>query len=55
MESEAKIVVRERLSLTLPKECVQWLDKQVEVRKYFSRSHAMEVLILEAMKNEKRE
>jgi Arc/MetJ-type ribon-helix-helix transcriptional regulator len=54
MESEAKIVIRERLSLTLPKECVQWLDKQVEARKYFSRSHAMEVLILEAMKNEKK-
>jgi Arc/MetJ-type ribon-helix-helix transcriptional regulator len=55
MESEAKIVIRERLSLTLPKECVQWLDKQVEARKYFSRSHAMEVLILEAMKEGKKE
>jgi Arc/MetJ-type ribon-helix-helix transcriptional regulator len=55
MESEVKIVIRERLSLTLPKECVQWLDKQVEARKYFSRSHAMEVLILEAMKSEKKE
>jgi metal-responsive CopG/Arc/MetJ family transcriptional regulator len=55
MESEAQTMIRERLSLTLPKECMQWLDKQVEARKYFSRSHAMEVLILEAMKNEKKE
>jgi len=53
MNSEVVTVIRERLSITLPKECVSWLNKQVEARKYFSRSHALEVLILEAMKNEK--
>jgi metal-responsive CopG/Arc/MetJ family transcriptional regulator len=53
MESEVNIVIRERLSITLPKDCVEWLDRQVEVRKYFSRSHAIEVLILEAIKQER--
>ena len=53
MENEVEVLVRERVSITLPKECVEWLDRQVEARKYFSRSHAIEVLILEAMKKEK--
>ena len=55
MNNEVVTVIRERLSITLPKECVSWLDKQVEARKYFSRSHAIEVLILEAIKSEKKE
>jgi metal-responsive CopG/Arc/MetJ family transcriptional regulator len=54
MNSEAMTMVRERLSITLPKECISWLDKQVGVRKYFSRSHALEVLILEAMESQKK-
>jgi Arc/MetJ-type ribon-helix-helix transcriptional regulator len=53
MNNEVETVIRERLSITLPKECVEWIDKQVEARKYFSRSHAIEVLILEAIKKEK--
>jgi len=53
MEEKVEAMPRERISITLPKECVEWLDRQVEARKYFSRSHAIEVLILEAMKKEK--
>jgi Arc/MetJ-type ribon-helix-helix transcriptional regulator len=40
--------------VTLPKECVEWLDKRVESRVYANRSHAIEVLILETMENEKK-
>jgi Arc/MetJ-type ribon-helix-helix transcriptional regulator len=54
MESEVQQVVRERVSITLPKECITWLDKKVEARVYANRSHAVEVLILEAMKKESR-
>jgi Arc/MetJ-type ribon-helix-helix transcriptional regulator len=50
MNSQVETVTRQRLSNTLPKECVDWLNKQVETRKYSSRSHAIEVLILEDMK-----
>ena len=53
MEEKVEAMPRERISITLPKECVEWLDRQVEARKYFSRSQAIEVLILEAMKKEK--
>lgn len=50
MLSKDAEMVRERVSLTLPKECVEWVDKKVESRIYANRSHAIEVLILEAMK-----
>ncbi len=41
---------RERLSITLPTECVEWIDKKVKSRVYSNYSHAIEVLILEAIK-----
>ena len=52
---EVKELVRLPISVTLPKECVEWLDKKVESRVYANRSHGLEVLILEAMRNEKKE
>ena len=50
MGSEELTMVRERLSITLPKECVDWVDEKVKARTYASRSHAIEVLILKEMK-----
>ena len=55
MESKVVEVVRERVSITLPKECLEWIDKKIEARTYANRSHALEVLILEAVKSEKNE
>jgi len=55
MESEVTGMVRERVSITLPKECIAWIDKKVENRTYANRSHAIEVIVLEAMKQEKKE
>jgi metal-responsive CopG/Arc/MetJ family transcriptional regulator len=46
-------MVRERISITLPKEIVDWLDKKIKDRIYANRSHAIEVIILQAMKREK--
>lgn len=40
---------RIHISITLPKECVDWLDKRVESRIFHNRSHALEVVILKAM------
>ncbi len=55
MEIEGVSMVRERVSITLPKELLEWIDKKIEARIYANRSHAIEVLILEAMKREKKE
>jgi Arc/MetJ-type ribon-helix-helix transcriptional regulator len=40
------------ISVTLPKEAVEWLDEKVKNRTYANRSHAVEVLILEAKRKE---
>ncbi len=50
MQSDGGKMPRERVSLTLPKECLDWIDDKVKSRTYSNRSHAMEVLVLEAMK-----
>jgi len=52
MKIEVDNLVRERVSITLPKECVEWIDKKVEKRTYANRSHAIEVFILEAIEKE---
>ena len=41
---------RERVSLTLPQECVDWIDDKIKSRTYATRSHALEVIVLEGMK-----
>lgn len=53
MESKGNSMVRERVSITLPKECIAWIDKRIESRVYANRSHAIEVLILQSMKEKK--
>lgn len=41
---------RKRLSFTLPQDCLEWVDKKIESRTYANRSHAIEVIVLEALK-----
>jgi len=45
-------MVRTPISVTLPKECVELIDLKVESRVYANRSHAIEVLILDAIEDE---
>jgi len=52
MESKVEEMVRKRVSITLPKDCLAWIDRKIEGRTYANRSHAIEVLIFEAMKKE---
>lgn len=52
-QTEVKEMARIPISITLPKECVEWIDKKVKSRIYANRSHAIEVLILGAIKKEK--
>jgi Arc/MetJ-type ribon-helix-helix transcriptional regulator len=41
-----EIMTKVRVGVTLPPELVEWLDGEVETRKYSDRSHAIEVAIL---------
>ena len=55
MKNEVEVVTREQSSITLPEECIEWLDKRVEAGICFSESHVIEVKILGAMKSEKKD
>ena len=48
---EEMLLSRKRITVTLPKDCLEWLDEQVKSRVYHNRSHAVEVVILKAMTN----
>ena len=41
---------RKRVGVTIPEELIEWVDSEVEARKYASRSHAIEVALLELRK-----
>jgi len=40
---------KERISITIRKEFLEWLDKKVSDLTYASRSHAIESLVLKEM------
>lgn len=46
-------MARTPVSVTLPRNCLDWIDSKVDSRVYANRSHAIEVIVLEAMKNDK--
>ena len=46
MTEEVVEMARIPVSVTLPKDLVEWLDKQVEDRQYHNRSHAVEMAVL---------
>jgi metal-responsive CopG/Arc/MetJ family transcriptional regulator len=45
-------MVKERVSLTIRKELLTWLDSKVQDLTYANRSHAVESLIAKEMKGE---
>ena len=47
-------MARTPVSVTLPRTCLDWIDRKVESRVYANRSHAIEVIVLEAMKNDRK-
>jgi len=49
MRTEEIEMPRQAISVTLPKECIDWVDEKVKTRIYASRSHGIEVLILKEM------
>ncbi len=45
MKSGREELPRVRVSITLPKNLVEWIDTKVDERIYHNRSHAIEVFI----------
>jgi len=44
--------MKERITITLDKELLEWIDKRIEQKVFASRSHGLEFLIAEKMKDE---
>lgn len=44
-----------RCQVTLRKEIVEWIDKEIEKLRFASRSHAVEYAVLQLIKQEKEE
>jgi hypothetical protein len=42
---------RVKITLTLPADLAKWVDERVEAREYATRSHALEVALLELKKD----
>ena len=42
-----------RIQVTIRDDIVKWMDKQVETRKYASRSHAIEYAVLQLSQMDK--
>ena len=47
--------MKERITITLDKELLSWLDKKIEDRIFANRSHSLEFLIKKSMKEENNE
>lgn len=45
--------MKERITITLDEELLNWLDKKIEERIFANRSHGFEFLIKQQMDNEK--
>ena len=44
--------MKERITITIDKNLLKWLDRKVDARVFANRSHGLEFLIDEARKNE---
>ena len=45
--------MKERITITIDKELLKWLDRKIEERSFANRSHGFEYLIAKALKEEK--
>ena len=45
--------MKERITITLDKELLEWLDKKIEEKVFANRSHGFEFLVVERIREEK--
>jgi Arc/MetJ-type ribon-helix-helix transcriptional regulator len=53
MPSEVEVMPRVKKTVTLPKDVVEWLEKQIEERRFSNLSHGIEYAVYQLMKKEK--
>ena len=47
--------MKERITITLDKKLLDWLDKKIEEKVFANRSHGFEFLVMEKIRDEKSE
>jgi Arc/MetJ-type ribon-helix-helix transcriptional regulator len=47
--------MKQSISVTVEKDLVEWIDRQVETQKYRNRSHLVELALRRFKENEKKE
>lgn len=47
--------MKQSISVTVEKELVEWIDRQVETQRFRNRSHLVELALLRFRENEKKE
>jgi Arc/MetJ-type ribon-helix-helix transcriptional regulator len=46
--------MKAKISVTVEKQIVNWIDAQVETQRFRNRSHAVEVALMKYIENEKK-
>jgi Arc/MetJ-type ribon-helix-helix transcriptional regulator len=46
--------MKSKISVTVDKKIVEWMDKQVETQRFRNRSHAVEVALMKFIETEKK-
>jgi len=45
--------MKERITVTIEKELLRWIDEKIEKREYANRSHSFEHLVFSSLKDKK--
>jgi len=43
---------REQLTITLPQDLIEWMDEQIDRRRFANKSHAIELALFELKKRD---
>lgn len=54
MQSNNEDMTRKKRTVTLPDDVLEWIDKQIEVRRFSGLSHALEYCVYQQIQREKK-
>jgi len=54
MQENKSEMTRKKRTVTLPDDVLEWIDKQIKVRRFSSLSHALEYCVYQQIQREKK-
>lgn len=55
MQKNTQDMTRKKRTVTLPDDVLEWIEKQIEVRRFSSLSHALEYCVYQQIQRERNE